>query len=280
MSRVIVCSNSVDGHVAPLLAVARDLLGRGHRVVFYTGSQFRQRVLACGVAFWAFPPGSDFDVRDLATEFPQWMALPPGRARSAYELKEIGIKPIPVQVRGLHKLLEAFPADVVISEQTLFGPFAAVQGLPAMERPKLVTLGILNPFFQSVDTAPHGTGLLPLSGWEGDVRNLALNAEARQNFASIQAYAEAIFMSVGAHLDGYLFDAVLKHSDYYLQLTVPGFEYPRGDLPSHFRFIGPIPPALGATNYEPAPWWPELSQQRPVVVVSQGTFANADLVSV
>lgn len=55
--------------------------------------------------------------------------------------------------------------------------------------------------------------------------------------------------------------------DHYLQLTVPGFEYPRGDAPSSFRFVGPLPK-----------WWADVKDtERPVVVVTQGTLDNRDL---
>ncbi|MEK8105903.1 nucleotide disphospho-sugar-binding domain-containing protein [Micromonospora sp. M12] len=57
---------------------------------------------------------------------------------------------------------------------------------------------------------------------------------------------------------------------------MPGFEYPRGDLPEHLRFVGTLPPAR-STGYVEPEWWPELSSGRPVVVVTQGTVANTDL---
>jgi UDP:flavonoid glycosyltransferase YjiC (YdhE family) len=66
--------------------------------------------------------------------------------------------------------------------------------------------------------------------------------------------------------------------DLFLQPTVPGFEYDYGTLPPGVRFIGLLqPPAPLA----PLPdWWPELERAnadgKPVVLVTQGTLANAD----
>jgi UDP:flavonoid glycosyltransferase YjiC (YdhE family) len=62
---------------------------------------------------------------------------------------------------------------------------------------------------------------------------------------------------------------------------VPGFEYPRSDLPAQLRFVGP-PPAHDATHSRtPPPWWHELLAARrsghPVVHVTQGTVDTSDL---
>jgi UDP:flavonoid glycosyltransferase YjiC (YdhE family) len=55
---------------------------------------------------------------------------------------------------------------------------------------------------------------------------------------------------------------------------VRGFEYPRRELPSTVRFIGPI--AAASDGVPHPPWWNDLDGSRPVVHVTQGTLANAD----
>jgi UDP:flavonoid glycosyltransferase YjiC (YdhE family) len=57
-----------------------------------------------------------------------------------------------------------------------------------------------------------------------------------------------------------------------LQSTVPGFEYPRRDLPAQVHFVGPLLPEAAADERRPA-WWPELGERRRVVLVTQGTLA-------
>jgi hypothetical protein len=104
-----------------------------------------------------------------------------------------------------------------------------------------------------------------------------MNALAVRNFAEIQTYARRTLDSLGLQLDEFLFDAMLRHADHYLQLTVPGFEYPRGDVPSTFRCVGPVLPLDDGAAFTPPGWWSELSGDRPVVVVTQGTVANDDL---
>src|SRR6185369_13906291 len=70
-----------------------------------------------------------------------------------------------------------------------------------------------------------------------------------------------------------LFDSVIALADAYLQLSVPGFEYPR-DIPSTVTFIGALPIV---PNQAPLPGWAhELDGSRKVVLVTQGTLANHD----
>ena len=58
------------------------------------------------------------------------------------------------------------------------------------------------------------------------------------------------------------------------QFTVAEFEYPRTDAPDTLHFVGPIS-ASGSTTQRPD-WWGELDGSKPVVHVTQGTFANND----
>ncbi|MDE4915147.1 hypothetical protein PQI07_31495 [Methylobacterium sp. 092160098-2] len=65
-------------------------------------------------------------------------------------------------------------------------------------------------------------------------------------------------------------------ADAYLQPTVAAFEYDYGELPDHVSFVSALPPPpLG--NQPPPVWWNELDCNRHVVIVTQGTVANADL---
>lgn len=277
MPKIIVVSQPADSHVTAMLAVARDLAARGHEVVVYTGARFEQRARAVGAGFRALPPDADYDDRNINRQFPERGTLPLGPARVAFDIKTLGIKPVPAQLRCLWEFLGYFPADVIIGEHVNYLPLALSLAAPYGSRPLLITLGIFGPLFHSEDAAPAGRGILPLPGEPGRALNRELNAQAVQAFGEIQAYAEEVFASIGLKLDEFVFDAVLHHSDHYLQLTVPGFEYPRGDVPSHFRFVGPVPPNPPAADFEPPAWWSELSGERRVVVVTQGTLANDDL---
>ncbi|SNT54972.1 glycosyltransferase, MGT family [Asanoa hainanensis] len=249
MSKVVVCATPFQGHVTPVLTVAADLVRRGHEVVVYTGSRFADRVAATGARFAPLPPNADLDDRELDARYPVRATLPPGPARLSFDFETFFVGQLPAQLRGLRELLATFPADVVIGELGFWSIPALSLTEARADRPTLVTLGVVPLLFQ--DEEPPG-------------------------FAYLQRFAEAILASVGASLDGFALSAPFRHTDHYLQLTVPGFEYPRDDLPPHIRFVGALPPHASGQFDEPS-WWPELSTERPVVVVTQGTVARTDL---
>jgi MGT family glycosyltransferase len=60
----------------------------------------------------------------------------------------------------------------------------------------------------------------------------------------------------------------------YIHPSVPGFEYPRGDLPAQVEFAGAhLPPV--PEGFAPPAWWDAmLADERPVVLVTQGTIAT------
>jgi UDP:flavonoid glycosyltransferase YjiC (YdhE family) len=68
-----------------------------------------------------------------------------------------------------------------------------------------------------------------------------------------------------------LFYSSVGLADAYLQLSVPGFEFPR-DIPRSVHFVG-TPPIIPGQVPLP-PWAHELDGSRKVVLVTQGTVAN------
>ncbi|MEU8211509.1 nucleotide disphospho-sugar-binding domain-containing protein [Micromonospora sp. NPDC049044] len=276
MAKVIVGATPFEGHVGPVLTVVADLVRRGHDVVVYTGSRFEARALGTGARFQPLPPEADLDDRRLDSLFPLRATLPPGPAQLSFDFETFFLGQLPAQVRGLRALLARFPADVVVGELGFWSIPVLSLAAPPRERPTLVTLGSVPLLIQSADTPPFGAGLPPTPGEEARARNRAMNAEVRQLFAELQSFGAATLASLGVPIPDYLFDVPFRHTDHYLQLTVPSFEYPRADLPEHLRFVGTLPPPASRTYAEPA-WWPELSADQPVVVVTQGTVANTDL---
>ena len=118
-------------------------------------------------------------------------------------------------------------------------------------------------------------GLPPLGGLGGRVRNGVLRSMTRRLFRPVDAAAQEVAgRTVGRPVSGPILDW-LPRADGVVQLTVPSFEYPRPDAPDTLVFTGPV---FAATSEHAAPeWWGELGGSRPVVHVTQGTIANADL---
>lgn len=271
MPGVVVCSMPAEGHVRPLLVVARALADRGWRVRFLTGARYEPLVRAAGVEFVALP--AEADTLDAIG------AGPRDRGRDAVNrgVEKAFLLPAPIAGRALLDLLADEPADAVIHEPTFVG-VQALLGRPAGERPYVVMCGILPLGLSSRDTPPYGLGLAPLAHrLPNRLRNRLLTVAAtRLVLRPVHRAADRMLVDMGAPpLGGRFFMDLLRGSDLLAQFTVPEFEFTRSDAPDHLRFYGPMTRSMPSGVAAPD-WFGELDAGRPVVHVTQGTVANTD----
>ncbi len=274
--RYVLCTRPAQGHTAPLLAVARRLIGEGHDVVFFTTEHYRDKVEATGARFVPFDAA--YDAHDLMVANPERESSSKRGVRGVKDdLRRIFIGPIPGQYRDLRAILEGDAADCIVVDSMFLGALPFALG-PRQDRPALACVGVMPYSSCSRDTAPFWVAFQPGTGPLRRVRNVALNwATEHGALADIQRFARRRLAEAGAAgFPGYLVDLQPKVVDAYLQATVPGFEYKRSDLAPSVRFVGPILAPRSVTFEEPS-LWGELADGRPVVHVTQGTLDNADL---
>lgn len=282
MSRLLLAATPAQGHVAPMLAVARHLVGHGHEVVVLTSPHFAEQAAATGARFEALRP--EADRHDL-------LVASAGRGASARrgfrglkdDLTRIFIDPAPHQYHDLVAVLSCFPADAVLVDAAFVGvvPLALLRAprrTPALSTgPAVAMLGVLPLTLSSRDTAPFGLGIVPWDTPLGRMRNRVLNwAVEHVALRGVQRHAQDVLAAEGCPpLDSFVLDAPVHLADAFLQATTEAFEYPRRDLPVAVRFVGPILPTSG--DFTAPHWWGALDRGRPVVHVTQGTLDNADL---
>ena len=202
------------------------------------------------------------------------------------DLRCIFVGPVPGQARDIDTILEAYAADCVVVDSMFLGAIPLALR-PRAARPAVACVGVM-PYSQpSRDTAPFGIGMQPGRGPLARLRNRTMNwLTVHVALADIGRFTQARLAEAGApDVKTFLLDLQPTLTDAYFQATVAGFEYPRSDLAPTVRFVGPIlGPATSAAASSPGfasaelpSWWPELSEDRPVVHVTQGTLDNADL---
>lgn len=257
---VVLCSVAAEGHVRPMLGVARGLLARGWRVRFLTGARYADLVERTGAEFLPLPPDADTLDRLDRTKRRSGLAVLNEEMRLAF------LDPAPGQARALLGALAREPADAVLAESTFMG-VAALRTLPADERPPHVLCGIIPLGLPSVDVAPFGLGLTPMPGRLGRLRNRFLTWLAtRVILRQAHADADRTLRELGAGgLHGQFLTSGQRHADLIAQFTVESFEYPRTDAPEHLVYVGPM---SRTARHPPAP------EEPPIVHVTQGTLAN------
>ena len=271
---IIIGAVPFQGHVTPLLAVARHFTERGDRVRFITGARFAGVVEATGAEHLPLPAEADFDDRQNWNEtFPERAQLK-GTKAIAHDIERIFVRP----GLGQHDTVMAAhadePADVLLAEPGFVGG-GFLLGHPLGARPPIVIGGVTPLTIASRDTAPFGMGFTPLRGPLGRLRNTALTAVvAKAVFPPVERIADQIFHQLHGRQIPFAVLDWPRYAEAIVQFTVPEFEYPRSDAPDTLHFVGPVS-ASGSRAPLP-PWWQELDGSRPVIHLTQGTMANSD----
>jgi len=279
VSDILIASVPIHGHVTPLLAVADGLVERGHRVRFLTGARFAAQVERTGSVFLPLPADADYDDRLLGNAAPAaGEPRPSGIAGLRYDVGQVFLAPARAQYDALVTHTQA-PTDAVVVDPTFVGAML-LTGRTIGARPPVIMGGVLPLPLSSAYVPPFGLGLRPLRGLlgrsaVGRARNGLLRfLVERVVFGPIQRELDALHHEIHGRPGGAFIIDWMSTADAIVQLSVPAFEYPRPDAKVPIRFAGPLAP----TSRSSVPsWWSDLDGNRPVVLVTQGTIANADL---
>jgi UDP:flavonoid glycosyltransferase YjiC (YdhE family) len=271
MASILIASVPAQGHMMPMLSVARRFVERGDHVRFIAGARFADKVAATGASHIPLPPEADYDDRNFLAMFPERAKLK-GFKAAAFDVEHVFAHPTRAQYDALIAAHAARQADVVLAEPGFTGAMLLL-GHPRGTRPPVVMCGIVPFLFSSVDTAPAGLGLMP-ARWGNRQRNAVLAAVTRRMLLRANGIIDSQYHQVhGKYLRCSFVDWGTR-ADAIVQFTVPAFEYPRSDAPAALHFAGPLG-AAGSRAGLPD-WWSDLDGTRPVAHVTQGTLANTD----
>ena len=276
MTRLIVASTPIFGHIEPMRVVAADLVRRDHSVTFLTGTTYEDAVERTGSTFVPLLGNADLTPERLARAQSEQAAIAPGPARVEHGLRTTIIDAVPEQFAALQRIFaQHLEEPIVVIHETLFGgAWPILLGAPGLRPRGVVGVGVVPLTLSSIDTSPFGFALPPDSSPEGRLRNRALIEQGMQALAPAQAYFASVLRRLGAVREPpFILDAMTLLTDRYLQLTIPSLEYPRSDAPTGLRFVGALAPGSQESSVLPE-WWPDVLRAERVVVVTQGTISN------
>ncbi|SEQ67644.1 glycosyltransferase [Microlunatus flavus] len=272
MTKVLLLSSPIFGHVSPVLTLGRGLRRRGHEATLLSGSKYAASAAGAGLDFLPLPPEVDYDDADLES----WLPRRRHRSRIAagrYDITGMFVRPLAAQHRALTEALAATAYDVVVADTAFLGVLPLLTR--GADRPPVLGVSITPLALTSPDCAPFGSGMAPGRSAAARLRNRQIYWLLRHGpLRPLQVALDAQLAELGQPPCpvGYFDVAALFDTTFHL--SVPGLEYPRRDLPSSIVFAGPL--AADRPDVDPAAWTPPPGDA-PLVHVTQGTFANADL---
>ncbi|MBB2991719.1 MGT family glycosyltransferase [Mycolicibacterium iranicum] len=275
MPEILIASCPPLGHISPLLNVARGLVARGDRVTVLTSARHADKIRAVGAEPRRLPYGADYDDATLDADLPG-RAETSGIPRINFDVEHVFVHPLPHQFSALQELLSDNHFDAVITDAFFLGTLPLLLDGTA-PRPPILSYSTTPLFLSSRDTAPGGPGIAPMPGPIGRLRNRLLTLLTQSVLLRpSQRAADRMLRALGLpRLPVFVLDCAAL-ADQVIVPTIPEFEYHRSDLPAHIRFVGAVNP-MPSDDFVAPSWWPELSGDRPIVHVTQGTVDNADL---
>lgn len=266
MARFLISVMPFTGHVAPLGAVAAELVRRGHDVRVYTGSAFRGRIEAAGGTLVPWRAAPDFDENDLLTTFPRLVGRK-GLSQLLINMEDLFINTAPKQNEDLDAEWARQPWDVMVSDEASIAPtlFAERTGCP------WANVAVLPLNVRSGQGPPTGIGLQPGRNPITKARDALLRAAVPLGSRPLRAPTERARVAVGLPKATAAYDEAVFSRQLIVASGVPALDHHRTDRPAWVHYVGELASTSGVQAVaELPPWWDELDG-RVVVHVTQGT---------
>lgn len=265
MGRFLLTTMPFTGHVAPMTAIARELVARGHDVRFYTGSRFRERIEATGARSVPWRAAPDFDENDMAATFPRLVGRK-GLSQLLINVVDCFIATAPAQVADLSAEWEREPWDALAADETSIGAvlYSKWAGAP-WSTVCLLPLNLPGPA-----GPPSGMGIRPGTNPVTKARDAALRGLVPMISRTLVQAIVAAERAVGLPPERITMDRLVFSPTLIAASGSPLLDYGRTDRPPHLYFVGELARPVTAGAVPLPPWWGELDGRR-VVLVTQGT---------
>lgn len=265
--KFLVATMPVPGHVAPFAPLVRELLRRGHEVVWYGSRHFQRSIEATGAKYSPMVRGRDIGDAQYDKHFPERSRYG-GLRKVVFDFEKIFVDPIPGMMEDLGAILRDFPADVLLGDPAV----AATRILSERGGPPAAVLNITVLSFETPELAAFGLGLPFDNSFFGRLRNrLTYRLVDHVVFRSVNRAYRKLARQHGWPVRPF---RPSLSTFLHLQPMVPDFEYPLAELPGQLHFIGVLLPEAPPDFALPA-WWERIRRDgKPLVLVTQGTIAT------
>ena len=256
------------GHIHPNLAVARALADRGHEPAFYTGSAARAAIESEGFRCFPFRRIDERRLEEIILGLDalslDWRKV---RHRLAL-LREWLLGTADGQIADVTELLPEFAPEVIVCDPAMWGPLLVLQETTR------IPLAILSYVAACMLPGPEGPIVgVPLRAPRGRLGHLArraLRSVADVLASDVRRAANDLRVRHGLPPVDTSVTEFAGRVPLYLVPSTPAFDRCRHDLPASVRYVGPC---VWEKPDDPGPpaWLAELSRDRTVVYVTEGT---------
>jgi MGT family glycosyltransferase len=265
MARFLFATWEGGGHVQPMLSVAAGLKARGHQVLAMSDAANAPDAAALGVAFraWTTAPSLTDKARS-GDRLRDWEADNPLQIIQDL-LGKVVAGPAGAYATDVLEALKDFPADVVVSQELLFGAMIAAEaaGLPLA----ILTANVW-PFPTLPGAPPFGTGMSPATNDDERGLHAMVSQTTRTIFQMGLPDLNAARADLGLMPLADLFDQ-LAYARAVLLASSRAFDFAPEPLAEPFRYVGPyLGDPVDVAGWTPP--WP--ADDRPLVVVSSSTL--------
>lgn len=267
--RILFATVPLDGHFSPLTGLAVHLKQLGHDVRWYVGGHYGERVARLGLPHYPCVHGKVINQENMDELFPQRKSIKNPIARARFDVKHSFLTPIPGYIEDMMQIHSQWAYDLVVYDLACLGALFVQELLHI----KGVAVGVL-PLFESASNLPtDDPARNPLAR---SVVRWAQRAKIHLQFNILMKPCSLYFNELRTQYGlsqepGFMFDAVFRNANLYLQSGVPGFDYPHRRLSPNVRFVGPMLPHRPGSRCTFEQAEQTLAYKR-VILVTQGTF--------
>ncbi len=262
-----------EGHFKPLTGLAVHLRELGHDVRWYAGPSYAPVLRELGIPHFPFERAREVNGENIAETFPE-RAKRSGPKLISFDFENVFVANCQAHFRDIEAIRDEFPFDALIADDGLYAIKLVAEKLAV----PVYAIGVAPLMFNSRDAPPNFFGLKPARSPIAKLKHRAVDAMLRSTMKQGAARFNALLAAEGLtplRSSRDFFDIPAEASTLFFQSGVPGFEFPRSDLPENVRFVGPLLPHRKASARDFA--HPDrLRDGASVIVVSQGTVDNRD----
>jgi len=269
MGRFLFTTWEGGGHVQPMMLVARGLAARGHAVLLLSDACNAPEAEAFTLPFrgWGHAPSRP-DKSAASDLLRDWEADNPMEAVNRL-CERLIAGPAALYARDVLDALTDFRADVVVTQELLFGPMMAAEraGVP-------LALFCANvwPFPTLPGLPPFGAGMAPAAGEQDEMLHQMVSQTTRTIFQMGLPALNAARESLGLAPLADLFDQLAGAKAVLLGAS-RSFDFAPDPLAAPFAYVGPYVADPVDVEAWTSPW--PADDARPLVVVTSSSLYEA-----